>query len=109
MSQHIIRQKYCVQELAKIVKGANDWENMVEETYSEDDALTIHSFLSYFENVRNGFQESNNEKLYQAQITEDFNGTLYREAVVGDSLLRKVFIVKSHFSKSFLRKFKRFA
>src|SRR4051812_5718130 len=53
----------------------------VEGKYSEDDAVTIDGFITYFTNEYNGFGHENDPSCYQSNLDDDPTGNLFKEAL----------------------------
>ena len=71
------------------MKNANDWEDGVDRQYNEEDALTIMSMLSYFENIERGFGHLNDELMFKSERQSDVHGVLYEEATKGFELAKR--------------------
>jgi len=64
-----------------------EWENKVETTYNEEDVLSIHGMISYFENIFNNYGKYNDENLFQSEINSPNGQNLLKEAKIGWELL----------------------
>ena len=71
------------------MKNANDWEDGVDRQYNEEDALTIMSMMSYFENIERGFGHLNDELMFKSERQSDVHGVLYEEATKGFELAKR--------------------
>ena len=81
------------------MKDANDWEDEVDRQYNEEDALTIMSILSYFENIERGFGHLNDELMFKSERQSDVHGVLFEEATKGFELAKKCIHLRAQLRK----------
>lgn len=66
----------------------SDWESRTEISYSEEEVLSIHGMISYFQNRYNGYGKYNDEELFQDEISSVRGKELLKEALQGWKLLK---------------------
>ena len=81
------------------MKDANNWEDEVDRQYNEEDALTIMSILSYFENIERGFGHLNDELMFKSERQSDVHGVLFEEATKGFELAKNCIHLRAQLRK----------
>lgn len=71
-------------ELLDNARAAHDkWNDAMESKYSEDDVLTIESFMAHFHNVAQGFGQHSVSDYHSEQVSSDPDGVLEPVAAQG--------------------------
>lgn len=63
----------------------------IENTYNEEDQITIENFISYYININNGFTRLNCESTYQDGLKHDIDGKLHALAIIGFNFGKKIY------------------
>lgn len=74
----------------------SDYWTYINMSYSEEEQLIIESFISYYSNQMRGFDNQNDQELYQENIKLDTNGSLQLIALVGFEMEKEKYINKQN-------------
>jgi hypothetical protein len=70
-------------------KNYKEYQNYLDNTYDEEDQITIENFISYYMNKLRGFGHHNCECEYEDDLKNDIGGKLHECAIIGFNLLKK--------------------